>query len=74
MADLRINHVSVLLENGTILKCISVDLVKILAAALIFHGIGVYFGSKNAVRINQTLLKKGIAVFSICIAICKLFL
>ena len=59
---------------GYFSQCISVDLVKILAAALIFHGIGVYFGSKNAVRINQTLLKKGIAVFAICIAIWKLFL
>lgn len=59
---------------GYFSQCISVRLLKILAAALVFHGIGVYFGSKNAVRINQTLLKKGIAVFSICIAIWKLFL
>ena len=59
---------------GYFSQCISVKLIKILAAALISHGIGVYFGSKNAVRINQTLLKKGIAVFSICIAIWKLFL
>ena len=56
---------------GYFSQCISVRLLKILAAALVFHGIGVYFGSKNAVRINQTLLKKGIAVFSICIAICN---
>ena len=59
---------------GYFSQCISVRLLKILVAALVFHGIGVYFGSKNAVRINQTLLKKGIAVFSICIAIWKLFL
>ena len=44
-------------------------LISMTGVLLIF-----YFGSKNAVRINQTLLKKGIAVFSICIAIWKLFL
>ena len=43
-----------------------------LAAALLAHGVGVVFGSKNAVRINQIILKKGIAVFSILIAVWKL--
>ena len=45
-----------------------------MAAALVFHGIGVVYGSRIAVKINQILLKKGIAVFSILIAIWKLAL
>ena len=48
------------------------DLLPVLAAALLAHSIGVVFGSKNAVRINQIVLKKGIAVFSILIAVWKL--
>ena len=59
---------------GYLLQCSVTKLAPILAVALIFHGVGVTFGSKNAVRINQTLLKKGIAVFSILVAIWKLFL
>ena len=47
-------------------------LLPVMGAALVFHGIGVVYGSRNAVRINQNLLKKGIAVFSILIAIWKL--
>lgn len=50
------------------------ELLPIMAAALVFHAAGVLFGSKNAVRINQNLLKKGIAVFSIFIAVWKLAL
>lgn len=59
---------------GYLLQCSPVKLLPIMAVALIFHGTGVAFGSKNAVRINQTVLKKGIAVFSIMVAIWKLFL
>ncbi len=47
-------------------------IIPILILALVTHGIGVYFGSKNASKINQKLLKQGIAVFSIAIASCKL--
>lgn len=39
---------------------------------IISHGIGVYIGSKYSKKINQTLLKKTIAIFSIVIAISNL--
>lgn len=57
---------------GYLMQCSVTELLPVLAAALISHGVGVTFGSKYAVRINQTLLKKGIAVFSILIALWKL--
>lgn len=41
---------------------------------LVAHGIGVFAGSKNATKINQTLLKRIVAVASIAIACIKLFL
>ena len=41
---------------------------------LIAHGIGVFAGSKNAMRINQKMLKRIVAVASIAIACVKLFL
>lgn len=50
------------------------ELIKpILPAAIIFHGIGVLIGSKSGSKINQDLLKKSVAVFSILIAVYKLF-
>ena len=58
---------------GYMMQCDWKSLLPVMAAALVFHGIGVAFGSRNAVRINQNLLKKGIAVFSILVAIWKLF-
>lgn len=59
---------------GYMMQCSLIRIFPILAIALVFHAIGVTFGSKNAVRINQTVLKKGIAVFSILVALWKLFL
>lgn len=59
---------------GYMMQCSIKELLPVMAAALIFHGIGVIYGSKNAVRINQNLLKKGIAVFSILVAVWKLFI
>lgn len=56
------------------MQCSITDILPVMGAALVFHGIGVVFGSRNAVKINQILLKKGIAVFSILIAIWKLAL
>ena len=58
---------------GYLSQCSGMKLLPVMAAALISHGIGVTFGSRNAVRINQVLLKKGIGVFSILIALWKLF-
>lgn len=57
---------------GYLLQCDFLEILPILAIALIGHGVGVFYGSKNAARINQGLLKKGIAVFSIGIAVWKL--
>lgn len=58
---------------GYLSQCSGTKLLPVMAAALISHGIGVTFGSRNAVRINQVLLKKGVGVFSILIALWKLF-
>ena len=59
---------------GYMMQCSVKEILPVMAVALIFHGIGVMYGSKNAVRINQNLLKKGIAVFSVFVAVWKLFL
>lgn len=45
----------------------------LLPVLLAVHGVGVLFGSKHAVRINQTLLKRIVAAASIAIACVKLF-
>ncbi|GAF41719.1 hypothetical protein FC83_GL000013 [Agrilactobacillus composti DSM 18527 = JCM 14202] len=41
----------------------------IIPVALIAHGVGVYIGSQNGHRINQKLLKRVVAIFSIFIAV-----
>lgn len=48
-------------------------ILVLLIVAVAAHGIGVYSGSLQAERIRQDVLKKGIAIFSIVIAIWKLF-
>ena len=58
---------------GYMMKCRINQLVLPLITAVVFHGIGVYFGSRNAKRINQVLLKRGLAVFSIAMALWKLY-
>lgn len=58
---------------GYMMQTNASELLSPLAAALVAHGAGVIWGSRNAVKINQTILKKGIAVFSILVAIWKLF-
>lgn len=57
---------------GYLGQCDLMKILPILSVALVSHGIGVFYGSKNAAKINQGILKKGIAVFSIVIAIWKL--
>ena len=54
-------------------QCNMIAMLGLLAVTLAAHAVGVLIGSKNAVRINQGLLKKGIAIFSILIALWKLF-
>lgn len=58
--------------TGYLAQCDIKKLLPVLLIALLTHVVGVYFGSKNASRINQKLLKTGIAVFSVGIAVCKL--
>lgn len=58
---------------GYMTNCDIKALLPIMVVALLAHGIGVYYGSINAVKINQKVLKKGIAIFSIFIAIWKLY-
>lgn len=58
---------------GYMLHCDMKSLLPVMAVSLGVHGVGVVFGSRNAVRINKVLLKKGIAVFSVLIALWMLF-
>lgn len=48
------------------------DALRTLPLLLLFHGIGVFAGSRNAVHINQKLLKTIVATASIAIACLKL--
>lgn len=48
---------------GYMMQCSVKDLLPVMAAALVFHGIGVVYGSRNAVKINQILLKKALLYF-----------
>ena len=57
---------------GYLAQCDMKKTLPVLLAALAAHAVGVYYGSKNAERINQGILKKGVAVFSIVIAGCRL--
>ena len=50
------------------------EVFLLLPVLLVAHGIGVFAESKNATKINQTLLKRIVAVASIAIACIKLFL
>ncbi len=59
---------------GYMMQCSMGEILPVMAVALVLHAIGVAIGSKNAVKINQNLLKKGIAVFSMAVAVWKLFL
>lgn len=57
---------------GYLAQCDLMKLLPILLTALAAHAAGVSCGSKNAGRINQGILKKGVAVFSIVLAGCRL--
>lgn len=57
---------------GYLAQCDIKKILPVLTVALLAHAAGVFYGSKNAERINQGVLKKGIAVFSILIAGCRL--
>lgn len=57
---------------GYLVQCKIETIFCTLMTALFFHGVGVYLGSKYAVNVNQLLLKRGVAVFSIMTAVYKL--
>ena len=59
---------------GYLSQCFEGSLIPMLGAAFVSHGLGVWAGSLYASCINQVLLKRGIAVFSVLIALWKLFL
>lgn len=48
-------------------------ILPMIPAVIISHGVGVIIGSKNGQRINQAVLKKAVAIFSILISIYKLY-
>lgn len=50
-------------------RCQVPALVPLLAVALCSHAVGVTIGSITAVRVPQSLLKRGVALFSICFAL-----
>lgn len=57
---------------GYLLQSDIMNMMPVLIIALTAHGLGVFVGSKKAVCVNQNMLKRGIAFFSIVIAVCKL--
>ena len=50
------------------------EMWMLIPVILAVHAVGVFFGSRNASKINQTLLKRVVAVGSVAIACLKLFL
>ena len=57
---------------GYAVECCMQDLILLLPLSMISHGIGVWAGSRNSALIRPDILKKGVAAFSILIAIFKL--
>lgn len=57
---------------GYAMGCRMQDLILLLPLSLISHGIGVWAGSRNSELIRPDILKKGVAVFSVLLAIFKL--
>ena len=50
-------------------QCDPLALAAFLAVALLSHAVGVFIGSVTAVHVPQRLLKRGVAVFSVCFAL-----
>ncbi len=57
---------------GYSMQCDTSSIVILLLVSMVSHGVGVWAGSDNADLIKPQPLKKGVAVFSILIAIFKL--
>ena len=54
------------------MQCDASSMALLLVVSMISHGAGVWIGSRNADMIKPQPLKKGVAIFSILIAIFKL--
>ena len=57
---------------GYSLQCDPGTFLSLLAVSMISHGAGVWAGSRNTSFLKPEPLKKGVAVFSVCIAVFKL--
>ena len=54
------------------LQCDPAEMAVLLAVSMISHGIGVWAGSRNTSFLKPEALKKGVAVFSVLLAVFKL--
>lgn len=50
-------------------QCQASAILPLLALAVCSHAVGVFMGSATAAHVPQTLLKRGVAIFSICFAL-----
>lgn len=57
---------------GYTVQCDLLSIVGVLAVSAVSHGVGVWIGSHNTAFLKPELLKKGVAVFSVAIAVMKL--
>ena len=58
---------------GYLMQCQVEPILLVLICATLAHGFGVYFGSLYSEKVPQALIKKVVAITSICIALWKLF-
>ena len=57
---------------GYSLQCDPKSMAVLLAVSMASHGAGVWAGSRNTSFLKPEVLKKAVAVFSVCIALYKL--
>lgn len=59
---------------GYSMQCEPETFITLLAVSMVSHGVGVWAGSRNAGILRPEPLKKGVAVFSVIIAVFKLLM
>ncbi len=57
---------------GYTMQCDLLSIGGLLAVSMVSHGVGVWVGSHNTAFLKPEVLKKGVAVFSVVIAVLKL--
>lgn len=57
---------------GYTMQCDLLSIGGLLAVSMVSHGVGVWVGSHNTAFLKPEVLKKGVAVFSVVIAVVKL--